>query len=270
MKSGTNWLGSLLSSHEEISVVGEFHWHTVVATFNENQNTLSIFHDDALKEKSRQHLEEMIQRNLVDHAEPTATVIGERTPHSLVPVTMRAVPHISIIRDGRDVLVSRAFHLYNSPEVTGLFDRLPEMAANLEAFKKDAWFFHKNPEQLLCHEVMVKDSIRWWKSHLDSDEEAVTFYPKLPVRFVKYEDLHHDTQGERAKLFEFLDVDPKRAAKIEGHLKPGFEEERPAKFLRKGVVGDWKNYFTDQTKEWFKEVAGEHLIKYDYADSMDW
>ncbi|MFK7768856.1 MAG: sulfotransferase domain-containing protein [Mariniblastus sp.] len=270
MKSGTNWLGSLLSSHEEISVVGEFHWHTIVSAFNENQNTLAIFQDADVQERARKHLEEMIRQNLIDHSESNATVIGERTPHTLVPVTMRAVPHISIIRDGRDVLVSRAFHLYNSPEVTGLFDRFPEMAAQLESFQADPWFFHKNPELLLSNDVMVKDSIRWWVKHLESDEQTVKLYPKLPVRFIKYEDLHRDTQTERAGLFEFLDVDPNRAAKIEGHLKPGFKEERPAEFLRKGVVGDWKNYFSDQTKEWFKEVGGEKLMQYGYTQSMDW
>ncbi len=270
MKSGTNWLGSLLSSHQEISVVGEFHWQNVVSAYNANQNSLSIFEEDGVTENGRRNLENMIKQNLIDLAESTASVIGDRTPHTIAPVTLAGVPHISIIRDGRDVLVSRAFHLYNSPEVTKLFERIPEMAKLLVEFQADPWFFHKNPDQLLCHEVMVRESVNWWKDHLIADEKAVELYPKLPIRFVKYEDLHRDTQQERAKLFEFLNVDPKRAAKIEGHLKPGFEEERPSEFLRKGVVGDWKNYFTDQTKKWFKEQVGEQLIKYDYVKSMDW
>ena len=270
MKSGTNWLGSLLSSHEEISVVGEFHWQNVVSAYNANQNSLSIFKEDGATENGRRHLENMIKQNLIDLAESTASVIGDRTPHTIAPVALSGVPHISIIRDGRDVLVSRAFHLYNSPEVTKLFERIPEMAKLLVEFQADPWFFHKNPDQLLCHEVMIRESLNWWKNHLIGDEKAIELYPKLPVRFVKYEDLHRNTQEERAKLFEFLDVDPKRAARIEGHLKPGFEEERPSEFLRKGVVGDWKNYFTDQTKKWFKEYAGEQLIKYDYVKSMDW
>ena len=144
------------------------------------------------------------------------------------------------------------------------------MRKTLREFQKDPWFFQKNPEQLLCHEVMVRESVAFWREHLNSDEQAVSTYPNLQVRFLKYEDLHRDTEGERAKLFKFLDVDPERAASIKGVLEPGFKRERPSEFLRKGIVGDWKNYFSPQTKAWFKEEAGEQLIKYGYEKTPDW
>ncbi len=270
MKSGTNWLGSLLSSHEEISCIGEFHWEELVAQFNQNQRVLPIFRHAKYQEETRVHFEEFIRRCMVDRAEPGATVIGDRTPHTIIPVTLRNVPYISIIRDGRDILVSRVFHLYNFPEVTGLFDRIPAMAENYQKFKQDPWYFQKHPEKLLCHEDVVRTSVSWWREHLHKDERAVEELPKLKIRFVKYEDLHRDTEGEREKLFEFLDVDPSRAAKIKGALKPGFKKERPSEFLRKGAVGDWQNYFTEQTKIWFKEEGGEELIQYGYEDSLNW
>jgi len=270
MKSGTNWLSSLLSSHRDISCVGEFHWQEIVERFNANLKSLPLYASEEAKERARGHFEEMIRNCLIDAAEPGATVIGDRTPHTIIPVTLRNVPYISIIRDGRDILVSRAFHLYNYPEVHRLFDRIPAMAETLKAFQADQWYFQKHPEKLLCHEVMVRESLAWWSKQLKRDEQAVELFPKLKIRFVRYEDLHRDTAAERAALFEFLDVDPKRAAKIEGDLKPGFTKERPSEFLRKGKVGDWKNYFTEQTVEWFKEEAGEQLIKYDYESSNDW
>jgi len=270
MKSGTNWLGSLLSSHETISVVGEFHWQDIVSKFNQNLATQPIFQSSERSEFARRQFEEMIQNCIASAADPNATVIGERTPHTIVPITLRSVPYISIIRDGRDVLVSRAFHLYNQTDIHRLFERIPEMAKTHAKFKKDPWFFRKHPEQLLCHEIMVRESMSWWREHLQRDEQAVSTYPKLKIRFVKYEDLHRNPEQVRKQLFEFLDVDPTRAAKIEGHLKPGFKKERPSEFLRKGVVGDWKNYFTDKSKQWFKEEAGEQLIQYGYEDSFDW
>lgn len=270
MKSGTNWVGSLLGSHEQISCIGEFHWQEIVVAFNNTLKNQPIFKSDESQEKARRNFEEFIRRCLVERADPAATVIGDRTPHTIIPVTLRSAPHISVIRDGRDILVSRVFHLFNSPEVTAAFDRFPTMAESLKEFQRDPWFFQKNPDRLLCQEVLVRESLTWWREHLRKDELAVESYPNLKIRFVKYEDVHQDTHGERAKLFEFLDVDPLRASDIQGRLKPGFDQERPAQFLRKGVVGDWKNYFTDQTKAWFKEEAGEELIKYGYADSMDW
>ena len=270
MKSGTNWLGSLLGSHEQISCVGEFHWEDIVARFNSNMAELPLFQNEEYRERVRVHFEDMIKRCLVDAAEPGATLIGDRTPHTIVPVTLRNVPYITIVRDGRDVLVSRAFHLYNETGVHRLFQRIPEMAETHKAFQADPWFFQKHPEKLLCHETMVRESMGWWRDHIRSDLEAIERYPKLKVRIVRYEDLHEDTDAEREKLFQFLDVDPTRAAKIKGSLKPGFKKERPTEFLRKGAIGDWKNYFTDDTKLWFKEEAGEALIQQGYADSMDW
>jgi hypothetical protein len=212
----------------------------------------------------------MIRRSIAAVADPKAIVVGDRTPHTIIPVTLRNVPYISILRDGRDVLVSRAFHLFNHPTVHRLFDRIPAMKETLGKFQKDQWHFKKHPEDLLCHEVMVRESLRCWTQHLATDENAIELYPKLNIRFVRYEDLHKDTRRERAKLFEFLDVDPKLAGKIKGDLKPGFKTERPSEFFRKGKVGDWKNYISDQTKEWFKEEAGEQLIKYGYESSNDW
>ena len=117
---------------------------------------------------------------------------------------------------------------------------------------------------------MVRESSRWWREHLEKDRAAVEKFPHLPVRFVNYEALHADVEAERAKLFEFLGVKPKKAAKIEGCLKPGFSEERPNEFLRKGTVGDWKNYFTDDVKAWFKDTAGEELQRQGYAENADW
>ncbi|MGB2500311.1 MAG: sulfotransferase domain-containing protein [Mariniblastus sp.] len=270
MKSGTNWLGSLLSSHETISVVGEFHWDQVVSAFNNNLKQLPIYQDEAAKTTARENFERMIRQTVESYAEPSATVIGERTPTTLIPIPVRNVPHISIRRDGRDVLVSRVFHLYNNPETTPLFDRIPEMKTTLQKFKADPWHFQKHPEELLCHQEMVQISIRFWTEHLERDELAVSLYPKLKVKFVRYEDLHRDVNQERKKLFEFLDVDPTKASKIHGNLKAGFKKERPSEFLRKGSIGDWTNYFTEQNKEIFKEYAGKQLIQYGYETSFDW
>jgi hypothetical protein len=270
MKSGTNWLGSLLSSHEDISCVGEFHWQEITAKFQENLQSQPLFRDADLRSRAQAHFEEMIKHCIVDAAEPGAALVGDRTPTTITPLPLSDASYISIIRDGRDVLVSRAFHLYNHADVHRLFQRIPEMAETHQKFQADPWYFQKHPDQLLCHETMVRESMIWWRDHIHCDLEAKSKYPDVPIRFIRYEDLHLDTQRERHVLFEFLDVDPQRAAKIRGDLKPGFGTERPTEFLRKGAVGDWKNYFTEDTKKWFKEEAGQTLIDQGYADSMDW
>ena len=266
MKSGTNWLGSLLSSHQEVDCIGEYHWQEVVDKLNPLLHSQYIFTDTEYREQVRADFDEFIQKALVKKADPKARLIGDRTPHSIEPIVMRGVPQICIVRDGRDVLASRAFHLYNNPQAHRLFSRIPAMAKTFEAFKQDPWHFQKHPDQLLCHEVMVRESAAWWRDHVNGDRTVTQRCPNLKVYYVRYEDLHADTAGERKKLFEFLGVDPKNAAPIEGDLKPGFEKERPDEFLRKGAVGDWKNYFTDDSKKWFKEEANDALIAEGYDE----
>lgn len=271
MKSGTNWVGSLLSSHESVSCVGEFHWQAIVRHFNHNLERLPLYEEPELQRAARENLERMIKATMVAAAEPGATVIGDRTPHTLVPITLSQTPHICVYRDGRDILVSRAFHLFNSPEVAKpLFDRSQTMQQSLQAFQEDPWFFRDHPEKLLACEEMVRMSLTWWRDQIRADQAAVERYPNLPVLMVQYEAVHADTEGERRRMFEFLDVDPKRAAGLTGVLKPGFEEESPQAFLRKGAVGDWKNYFTDRTRQLCKEIAGPTLLDLGYTDDDQW
>lgn len=40
--------------------------------------------------------------------------------------------------------------------------------------------------------------------------------------------------------------------------------------FRKGVIGDWRNHFTDEHIAAFKEVAGPHLITLGYERDLDW
>ncbi len=201
---------------------------------------------------------------------PNAILIGERTPHTIEPLVLRRVPYVSIIRDGRDVLVSRAFHVHNHATVHRLFKRIPEMGEDNLKFQADPWYFQKNPERLLAHEEMVRESVGWWRDHLRQDRETVENHPNLKIRFVHYEELHRNVEQQRRELFEFLDVDPERCGNIEGVLKPGFAQEKPNEFLRKGKVGDWENYFTDDVEQWFKEEAGQELIIQGYEESLDW
>ena len=266
MKSGTNWLGTLLSSHQDISVVGEFHWQTLFNQFKKQFDNLPIYQiNDALGPFVMQELQSLFQKGLDQLADPSASLVGDRTPTTIEPLIFEDTPTVSIIRDGRDVLVSRAFHLHNYPDVHRLFKRIPRMGRDHESFKADPWFFKKNPERLLRHELMVRESVRWWKEHLERDQQTIEQHPNAKIEFVKYEDLHADTFQVRKRLFEFLDVDPDKATKIEGVIAPGFANESPNEFLRKGKVGDWKNYFTDEVNQWFVEEAGETLERFGYA-----
>jgi len=55
---------------------------------------------------------------------------------------------------------------------------------------------------------------------------------------------------------------------LSGGRTPG-QEDRTAEW-RKGVVGDWRTYFTEETKERFKAMAGELLVELGYERGTGW
>jgi len=73
-------------------------------------------------------------------------------------------------------------------------------------------------------------------------------------------------------MYLFLGLDPGEAAPIsaETGTAPGFAREDPGAFFRHGAVGDWKRYFTDDTRRWFKEGAGELLVELGYERDANW
>ena len=50
--------------------------------------------------------------------------------------------------------------------------------------------------------------------------------------------------------------------------QPG--EEKKTSFFRKGIVGDWRNYFCQRAKKVFDFYAGAYLIKLGYEENHAW
>ena len=50
--------------------------------------------------------------------------------------------------------------------------------------------------------------------------------------------------------------------------RPG--EENHEAHQRKGIAGDWRNYFTDTLKDKFKSRFGDVLIKTGYEQDLNW
>jgi hypothetical protein len=271
MKSGTNWLGALLNRHPEVSSAGEFHWQELLDPLQRQGQNLAVYRKPGLFKSTLDRMRQVIREGIVQANDPNAIVVGDRTPHSLKPLILPEAHYISIIRDGRDVMVSRMFHLLNNPGVTRIFQRNRHLRGLLDEFRNDPWFFDKSPELLLSIEEPVRVTARWWREHLESDRQTVRENPELQVRFLRYEDLHVNPELICKELFEFLGVDPTLANPIEGQTAPGFSEGRPDSFFRKGVVGDWKNYFNDDSRSWFDDEAGDELRELGYVgDNGGW
>ena len=143
----------------------------------------------------------------------------------------------------------------------------------------------KNPTEILeageavFTEETISQLAQYWNERVG---RAVEDGPTLlgnNYTEVRYEDLLERPHEETRRLFEFLGADTSRkvvehcveAASFEALSKgrqPG--EEDISSFYRKGVAGDWQNYFTEQDKQVYKEEAGELLIRLGYEKDLDW
>ena len=261
MKSGTNWICRLLNLHPEVHCIGEFHWQTFFHAAEVNVNRIAPRRQAQLKATLDRQLPKMVRHSLVELSGQTSGIIGDRTPTTIDPVILR-VPHIVMIRDFRDVIVSRMYHLYNNPRVTGIFDRLPKMAQRLVQFQADPWHFHKQADDLLDCEEIVRDSGIEWTEHLRRDRETVAYDDDLPVLFVRYEDLHRDFASKLNEVFGFLEL--AIPTQIPDLLTPGHCEEIPTQLNRKGAVGDWENYANQEQLSWIHESAGDEMRAWGY------
>lgn len=93
-----------------------------------------------------------------------------------------------------------------------------------------------------------------------------------------YERLLMEEPAVVGELLAFLDLPADRAVVADMMARSSFRfyagrdrgEEDRKRFYRKGIAGDWKNHFSAEQKEIFKEIAGDMLIRLGYTKDMDW
>ena len=270
-KSGTTWVQRLLDAHPQIVCKSEGQLLTslapalegVVKQHNRLQDhvlsaVLENSVDDAFPTFDRDDLIAILRgavNRLLDKLPrtPDTRWLGEKTPQNVrVLVLLRELfPNarlINVVRDGRDAIVSAWFH-----------------------------YLRVRPEQLeaLCGNAFdrfVKLEGAAWSQDLEMAERAVEEHG-LRLTHIRFEDLVADPAREVAALLRFLDLEPDAAtiqrsvektafARWANGREPG--EEDPRSFFRKGVVGDWKNHFSDRTAREFVACHGDALARHGY------
>ena len=96
---------------------------------------------------------------------------------------------------------------------------------------------------------------------------------------MRYEDVRLNTMKEMQRVILELShsgiseedlkpiIDRYSFQKMSGRA-PG--EENKNSFLRKGIVGDWRNYFSIEARKRFHGYAGEPLIELGYEKDDSW
>ena len=191
----------------------------------------------------------------------------------------RFPPTAYIVRDGRDALVSMYFHQLRTMRE----GRNPRQVDRLRRRFEHAWGrdfdvtrVRENLPRFIELEVTRPSSgRRTWAEHVT--DWALDDRPRVSV--VTYEAMLRDPQQALGRLMadltqqppdlELVDLAVRRHefSRISGR-SPGTEDV--TSFQRKGVSGDWTNYFSRAAGEVFDAAAGEALVALGYAESRRW
>lgn len=276
-KSGTHWVQNLLNLHPQVNAKGEFHFESLQRGVHDLTNThWYLSARPRLRPVAEASFHDFVRRMMWAETrdKPAATWLGDRTPRAIGEI-LPGAPIINIRRDGRDVMVSWNFHHLRAQRIENLRDEMRDFAA------KHGPEFRDHPERFttpgsgfLGEEQWFRHHARVWAGIIKREvEEAPHLIARgTPLLRLVYEDMHRDITAARHQLFAHLRLSEQTALPLshETRTLPGFEEESPTKFYRKGATGEWKDMFTDRQKQWFKDEAGEALIAAGYEKDGNW
>lgn len=298
-RSGTTWLTTMLNSHPEVMIKNEGWFLNEHGCSIEQWLDQGVFRkwaelpaatggwlrdipvEDAVIIATRAMMEALMREAAARTPWKSLAqlkMIGDKTTtyfctksdlaHRLFPDAR----FIHMVRDGRDVVVSDMFLKFRYKD----FKFPGEAAAQAEA----AYRYHVeqqgDPVPLLPNGA-VRALANTWAESIRGGARAKALYDRRYLE-VRYETLLADPWKVR-DVFGFLGVstdedlirkciEKNTFEKQAGGRKPG--EADPTHPSRKGIAGDWRNYFTPENIEAFKEVAGKELLDLGYESSPDW
>ncbi len=185
------------------------------------------------------------------------------TPENISILHRNKVKYCIMYRDMRDVALSWFFYVKNVNPGHSLHARLQSMEVD-----EGLLFFIENEDMEGDGVLPYFNWLNNWLKNRDPRESIV----------LTYEALRAKTKQELKRVTSFFDI-VLSDAEIDGIVKaqdfkrlsgrnPGEGDDK--NFVRKGIIGDWRNYFTDEHKKRFKARAGKFLIDLGYESDYDW
>ncbi len=265
-KSGTTWLQKMLDAHPEIVCSGEGHFMDKLASpltslVKDYGSFMQVVEREVYEGKpcyqpftiaEFDYIFSCMMALIMSKREisPEIKFLGDKTPvHALYMKDIHRIfpslKFIHLVRDGRDVVVSNFRHL----------DRV----ANPESKKRYGDWSLRGA---------MADLTKRWLSHVKPAHEFGKEHPEI-YHTVRYEDLKSAPEKTFTSLLGFLGakktleivencVEASSFKKLSGGREPG--QEDPNAFVRKGIVGDWKNVLDEECISIFN-AYGEELLR---------
>ncbi|MDQ3436082.1 MAG: sulfotransferase [Actinomycetota bacterium] len=212
-------------------------------------------------------------------------LVGDKSPllgADFIEEVSRVYPEarvIHIIRDGRDQAVSMLHHVWNrSTDQGGVQTLKPGEFERREAYRKDPQELLQTGDGMFTEE-RLRGAARSWNARVGKTAQDGPALLGPNYTEVRYEDLLERPIEEVGRLAGFLGADTSERAVRQAVGSASFEklskgrergQEDTSSFYRKGIAGDWNNYFTERDREIYKEEAGELLIRLGYERDLDW
>lgn len=271
-KSGTTWLQKILDAHPAIACAGEGHFverivNPMVRMLREYNAKLKQVDERVFQGKAPyqplaepeivQLVRDMVVRLMLRQKPPAGTTwLGDKTPRYTeglkeLKILFPAARFIHIVRDPRDVAVSRLFHAKRA----GYEDAL---TAGTDSYYE-----------------LVGNAASAWATHNGNVETFLVAAPANPamVHRIRYEDLMNDFDAVATALFGFLEIDKSPQLVASVREATDFErlsgrrkgEEDPSSFFRKGVVGDWEGRLDEKALDIIEGRCGALMRRFQYA-----
>ncbi|KAG8177588.1 hypothetical protein JTE90_028309 [Oedothorax gibbosus] len=204
-------------------------------------------------------------------------------PFHLTPWSDKA-KYVYVTRNPKDTCVSYFHHMTANPAhgFTGTFDEFFEIFLSGKIDYEDyfdnllGWYEHRNDSNVLfvTYEEMKENphqAILKIASFLDDEKYADPLRQdsqKLEniVKHSSFKEMKASLNVKMDKLFNMSSEEAKNAglpeslvdlvSKMESHRLSGESPPKPSNFVRKGIVGDWRNYFSeDQSRRMDEKFA---------------
>ena len=176
----------------------------------------------------------------------SCVIKSHELPHS--SLTEFPARFIHLVRDGRDVVVSKYFYEKDFCVANGIYERFDVPFEN----------------------YIMQVTLEW--------RNYVLAWMKCGVATIRYEDFLQDTPSTLRAVLDGLgltvgDAELQQAidANTKAKLKQALDKAHKYNtFIRKGVSGDWEHYFNRENVRTFKDLAGDILIQLGYENSLHW
>lgn len=299
-KSGTTWLGRILSSHPAIFLRGERKLvektapytpilrhllnDRVMATWGEHTSFRLGLEPERLGPSLWRLVDDyLLAATLVSakvevasltHLGDKLALLRGRDVQDILPNLDLAYPGyraIHIVRDGRDVAVSGFFHVYRNRVVKG-GDTGGVVKENVEGVMRG------EADRLFTDDHLRVRAESWNVVATSIDDRLRA---ELGDRYllIRYEDLLADRRAAVEGVFSFIGAAHPPDLVEEVIRRTSFEtmsggrsagEMDLSSGRRKGTAGDWVNYFTPRDRALFSELAQPALERFGYEPDATW